>query len=436
MTAQIFRPTTLALLLLAASSVSAAGFIEDSSTSLRYSQFYWNEQAYGPPHSKRDEWVQGTQFSFRSGYFADTLGFDFSYGLANDLYIGDDANSLGNLQADQGSIQNPHGLAKPLEAYVKARFGDERQQLKLGAGKKSRALEQYVDSVTRVLPAATLGYDLDYSLAGLAVRLSRIEQSTPRNGNGWGDTLTNFSGEKIDHLDIIGASYRFASGTRLVAEHAEAKDYLESRLLRLEHAIALGDGRRLELAASHGSQRDAGKLFDYAGVRGLYEATDSHHARFVDLGATYRSENWYAGLNWNQVRGDDFDRLFFAQDHGTWNSSGQLFFWFALEDERMVKLRGGFNFASLGLPQLRWDGHYAVSDRAAGMDGFARREWQSFFQYRFDGALKGLQLMWLHTEHRTSGTPDGINRRRTGFGPAAVVDYDADRLYLNYTYEF
>jgi len=432
----LFRLTPLALLLAAAGNAQAAGFLDDSKTSLRYSQFYWNEGTRGAPDAQRDEWVQGAQFSFKSGYFNDLIGFDFGYGLANDLHIGDKANSLGNLVADQRDVQNPHGLGKPLEAYLKTRFADDRQELRFGAGKKARVFEQYVDSVTRVLPAATLGYDLDYRRGPLNLRLSQIEQFTPRNDNGWGDELTNFAGEKIDHLRILGASYALTPNTRLVAEHAEAKDYLESRLLRLEPNIPLDTQRRVELYASHGSQRDAGELFDYAGVPGLYEASDRHHARFVDLGATYRDGNWYAGLNLNQVRGDDFDRLFFAKDHGTWANSGQLFFWYGLEDERMLKLRGGLDFAPFGLPQLRWDGHYAVSDGAAGMDGFARREWQSMFQYRFDGALKGLHLIWLHTEHRTAGTPDGVRRTSTGFGPAAPVDYDADRLYLNYTYDF
>ncbi|MFZ6045162.1 OprD family outer membrane porin [Pseudomonas sp. CR3202] len=416
-------------------STNADGFIDNSITSLRYSQFYWKENNGDGVGPTRDEWVQGAQFSFNSGWFRDVLGLDYSYGLADDLYVGDHATSISNLEPD-GSVQSPHGLAKPIEAYLRGRLQGDAGELVLGGGKKIRRYAQYYDDTSRILPAATLGLDLDYRVDGLNMRYSHIDGFSPRNENGWSDDLTNFRGQAIDKLQLFALGYQLPSNTRLLAEYAESEQYLRAASVKLEQVIDLGAGRSIELYATHGMQQDAGKLFEQEGVPGLYEAESSHDARYVDLSAKYRTADYYAGMTYNKVRGDDFDRLFFSKDHGAWNSSAKLFYFFGLEDEEMFKLLGGSNFSAIGLPQLRLDVHYAFSDHAAGYDGFSRREFQSLLQYNFTGALKGLSLIWLHNEFHTKGQPDGIHRFATSRGPAGIITHNAERFYLSYIYSF
>jgi hypothetical protein len=421
--------------LLLAGSASADGFINDSITSLRYSQFYWKENNGDGVGPTRDEWVQGTQFSFNSGWYRDLLGVDYSYGLADDLRIGDDANSISNLEPDD-SVQSPHGLAKPLEAYLRGRLQGDAGELVVGGGKKVRRYAQYFDDATRILPAGTTGLDADYRIGSLNLRYSRVNQFSPRNENGWGDDLSNFRGEKIDQLQLFALAYRMPFGSNLLAEYSESDNYLRAASIKLEHSFDLGAGRFIDLYATQGMQQDAGDLFDYQGVPGLYEAETSHDARYIDLSAKYRTTNYYAGMTYNKVRGDDFDRLFFSKDHGAWNSSAKLFYFFGVEDEEMFKLVGGTNFSSIGLPQLRLDVHYAFSDHAAGYDGFSRREFQSLLQYSFTGALKGLSLVWLHNEFHTKGQPDGIERTTASRGPAGIITHNAERFYLNYVFRF
>ncbi|WP_242443170.1 OprD family outer membrane porin [Pseudomonas sp. LFM046] len=414
---------------------NADGFIDNSTTSLRYSQFYWKENNGDGVGPTRDEWVQGTQFSFNSGWYRNVLGLDYSYGLADDLNVGDVATSISNLEPD-GSVQSPHGLAKPIEAYLRGRLKGDAGELVLGGGKKIRRYAQYYDDTSRILPAATLGLDLDYRVDGLNLRYSRIQGFSPRNENGWSDDLTNFRGEKIDKLQLFALGYQLPSNTRLLVEYAESDQYLRAASVKLEQGIDLGAGRSIELYATHGIQQDAGDLFEHNGVPGLYAAESSHDARYMDLSAKYRTADYYAGMTYNKVRGDDFDRLFFSKDHGAWNSSAKLFYFFGLEDEEMFKLVGGSNFSTIGLPQLRLDVHYAFSNHAAGYDGFSRREFQSLLQYNFTGPLKGLSLIWLHNEFHTKGQPDGIERTTTSRGPAGIITHNAERLYLNYLYTF
>ncbi|MBZ9780220.1 OprD family porin [Pseudomonas sp. REP124] len=415
--------------------VQAGGFIEDSKTSLRYSQYYWNENDGDGVGPVRDEWVQGAQFTFRSGWYNDMLGVDYSYGLANDLNIGQNATSITNLEARQ-SITDPHGIAKPLEAYLRGKFAAGAGELNVGAGKKIRRYGQYRDDVTRILPAATVGYDLGYRLGTFEARSSRINEFSPRQENGWGNDLTNFSGEKIKDLRLYALTWKAPEGTTLRTEYAESTDYLREALLKAEHTFDLGQARGIDVYATTGTQQDAGKLFDYGGVKGLYEPEQSHDARFMDLSIKYRTGPYYAGFAYNKVWGDDFDRLFFSQDHGTWDSSAKDFYYFGLKNEEMFKLSAGVNFAPLGLPGLVLDTYYARSTHAAGYDNFSRYDFQTVLQYAFQGALKGLSAVWLHDEFETEGTPDGVSRFVASRGPAGIITHDADRFYFSYTYDF
>lgn len=415
--------------------VQAAGFIEDSKTTLRYSQFYWKEnngEGVGP---SRNEWVQAAQLSFNSGWLQDLLGVDLSYGLADDLYVGDNATSISNLEADH-SVQSPHGIAKPIEAYVRGHLVGELGEVYGGAGKKIRRYAQYRDDGTRILPASTIGYDLGYKVKALDLRYSHVNGFSPRNESNWSEDLSNFRGQKIEDLQLFAAAYKLPWGTRLQAEYAESEDYLREAMLKIEHNFQLAEDKSLQLYVTHGMQQDAGKLFEFGGVPGLYDPQISHDARYIDLSAKYRFGAYYIGASYNKVSGDDFDRLFFAKDHGTWDSSAKLFYYFGLKDEEMYKVSSGANFAELGLPQLSLDVYYAMSNHAAGYDGFSRREFQSVLQYSFTGLFKGLNLVWLHDEFHTKGVADGETRFTTSRGPAGIITHNAERFYLNYVYSF
>ncbi|WP_251702198.1 OprD family porin [Metapseudomonas boanensis] len=338
---------------------SADAFIGDSRTSLRYSQFYWKENNGDGVGPTRNEWVQAALFNFNSGWYRDVLGFDYSYGLADDLYVGSEANNISDLEADD-SVQSPHGIAKPVEAYLRGRLAGEGGELQLGAGKKSRRYAQYFDDpISRILPPSTLGLDLDYTLGGLALRFSHINGLSARNESGW-----------VMQCPGVAACRSNTPSRRTPSGWPRSNCSTVSNW---------PPGQYLDLYATQGMQEDAGDRFEYEGVRGLYEAESSHDARYLDLSAKYRTDHFHAGITYNKVRGDDFDRLFFSKDHGTWNSSAKLFYFFGLEEEEMFKLMGGMDFSFFGLPQPRLDTHYAFSDHAAGYDEFSRRSSKAYF---------------------------------------------------------
>ncbi|MCY1390440.1 hypothetical protein D9M71_52590 [compost metagenome] len=364
------------------------------------------------------------------------MGLDYSYGLADALDVGSKATSISNLEAGH-TVQSPHGIAKPVEAYLRGHLAGAGGEVTVGVGKKSRRYALYFDDpISRILPPSTLGADIDYRIAGLNARFSHINGFSARNESGWADDLTNFNGVKIDALRLYALNYTFGDGTRILTEYAESDDYLKEASVKIERSFQLSMNQYLDVYATHGMQQDAGNLFEYNGVPGLYEAQTSHDARYLDLSAKYRIGHVYAGVTYNKVSGDDFDRLFFSADHGTWNSSAKLFYYFGLQDEEMFKLMGGMDFDFIGVPQLRFDSHYAFSNHAAGYDGFSRREFEGVLQYNFTGALKGLGVAWLYNQFHTEGTPDQVTRFTASRGPAGIITHNSNRFYLSYIYNF
>lgn len=414
---------------------TANDFFEQSDSSIRYAQYYWNEDpddGFGPT---RDEWVHAFQATFKSGYYGDIVGLDVSAALASDLAIGSDANYITNLSPDS-SVQDPHGIGKLTEAYLRIQpLGADNAGLKLGVGKKVRSRLQYTDDTSRILPSSTTGMDIDYAFDQGSIYLTQIEGFSPRNTSASSNKLTNLNGEEIDHLIIMGAQLNLPANFNIGLEYAESKDYLKSSLFNLNHSYTFDSKNKLILGFKYGNKKDAGDLFEYSGA-GPYPADNNYDASFYELVGKYSHGAYYLGGSLTKVTGDDYDRVFFAEDYGTWSSTAANFYWFGLEDEQMLKLSGGMSFAGFGLPQLRWDAHYAISDDAAGYDDFKRRELQSVLQYHFDGPLKGLHLAWLHAEHNTEGTPDGVRRTALKISPAGIITHHADRLYLNYSIKF
>lgn len=420
---------------LSPSLVFAEGFTEDSQTQLQYRQYYWNEDPGSGVGPTRDEWVHALRLDYTSGFYRDIIGLDLGFGVADALAVGSEANNVSNLSAD-GDLQDPDAIVKPTTAYLKMRFGDEGNRLRLGWGKKVRDYHLYADDTTRILPAASIGFDAAYDYRNLSLYAARIERFSPRDESGWGDDLSTFDGQAIDSVDLAGVDYILPGELKAEAEYLSARDYLDAAFLRLSRDFAITPDSTLAVALAHGNQRDGGALFEEQGVPGLYPADDEHDSRYNELSLTWRQDGNYLGVAYSKVLGDHFDRVLFDRDYGTWESVADNFYRFGLGGEAMWKISAGLDLAKLGLEGLRWDGHYAHSDKADGYTGFSRREFLSMLQYRFPGPLDGLSLAWLHVNFETQGEPRPGSDKQLNLGPAGFITHDVDRLYLTYSYDF
>lgn len=432
------RPTLAGAALLFSLSpalVYANDFTEASETQLQYRQYYWNEDPGSGVGPTRDEWVHALRLDVTSGFYRDIIGLDLGFGVADALAIGSEANNVSNLSTDD-DLQTPDAIAKPTTAYLKLRFGNEGNRLRLGWGKKVRDYRLYADNTTRILPAASIGFDAAYDYRDLSLYAARIERFSPRDESGWGDELRTFDDQAIDSVDLAGLRYVLPGELKAEAEYLSAKDYLDEAFLRLSRDFAITPDSHLAVALAHGNQRDGGELFEEQGVPGVYPADREHDSRFNELSLTWRQSTGYLGLAYSKVLGDNFDRVLFDRDYGTWDSAADNFYRFGLGGEAMWKVSAGLDLATLGLEGLRWDGHYAHSDEADGYTGFSRREFLSMLQYRFPGALEGLSLAWLHVNFETEGEPRPGSDTQRNLGPAGFITHDVDRFYLTYTYAF
>jgi hypothetical protein len=105
-------------------------------------------------------------------------------------------------------------------------------------------------------------------------------------------------------------------------------------------------------------------------------------------------------------------------DHGTWETSGNSWSRFGLEDEKVVTAALGINFSEYAMPGLNWDLKAMHSGDARGYDNFSRNEYSSLLRYGFQNQLKGLSLIWYALDHQASGEIDGIERTVDVVGPA------------------
>lgn len=404
-------------------------------TSFRYSQYYWNEHDGGGTGPNRNEWIQGLQFNRSKDLIGKKVILDFSYGIADSLYVGDSADSVTNLPTHK-NVRHPGGLAKPLALFVRSEWKNSLGDFTVGGGKTIRSYAQYADDVTRILPSGSIGFDSAFKSGAFATRYSQIQAFSPRDENGWGESLTNFSGKKISHLDLYALSFNLMQETPVKIEYSEAQNYLRSGSIKISNSINTDSNSTYETYATYGFQQDAGSLFEHEGVPGRYEPEQSHDARYLDLSFRFKAPDFHVGASYNKVMRDDFDRTFFKTDYGSWNSSAKLLYFFGLRDEEMFKITAGMNFAKLHLPNLRWDAHYATSDHAHGYNGFSRREFQSLIQYQFRGVFNGLSLAWLYNRFHTEATPSFSERSQISLGPAGIIAHHANRVYLSYTYTF
>ncbi|GGO79336.1 hypothetical protein GCM10011348_13360 [Marinobacterium nitratireducens] len=433
----IFSGTVAAAPLGSVVQDSASAVIEslvtDSKFKLRYSQFYWKESGEaGYAGNDRDEWVHALRADYSSGYLFDFIGFDYSFGMADDLYIGDNISNTSNLKYNPADPTHPDGLAGTTQAFLKAKVGDEKIGLDMSLGQKQRHRMLLQDSQSRILPSGTVGYDLDAHVGSLKFYYTEIDKQSPRDDDYWGRNLTNFLGQQIDSVQVYGANYSFDNGLYLAAEQAVAEDYLKRQVAKAQYKMPVAEGNlKLELLGAR--EQDDGDLFEYDGINGFLPETDDHDARYWEAGITYSRDGYYVGLLHSKITGADFNRPLFSRDYGATYRGTDLFYAFSLEDEAMWKLKAGTDFARWGLPGMRWDMHLAYSDGAEGFDGFRRYEAQSVLQYRFSGELDGLSLAWLSVTHDTEGTPDGVNRTFSGYN---ITQHDANRIYVNYDIKF
>ncbi|OQX33674.1 MAG: hypothetical protein B0D91_13870 [Oceanospirillales bacterium LUC14_002_19_P2] len=437
---KMLKKSALSVAVAAALGATAAqadnSFVDDSSLSVTYKNYYWeSDQA---DSNAREDWVHALVADYQSGYYADIIGFDIQTGFANDINTKTENLAWGPSNLPSGESGKTNDIAGFQQAFLKAKFGDDDVNLHATYGVKKRGLETYGDCGSRILNSSSYGADLAASVYGVDLYATRITAASARNASAFKNDLENPEGNDIDNITIFGAAYDF-NGLGLVVEQANSKDYLKKSFAKVSYSFDLADNMSVDLDARYGKVKENGDLFledvqDYdANPDGdpVYQHADGYKSAYTNLNATLNFGNAYVGLSYNKTKDGDYVNSLYDGDHGTYNSSLDQWEGFNYEDEKAYMFSVGYDFSD-HVPGLSVDAWYINGEDAKGFDDFKQKELGAYVNYDFSGKLEGLSLAWYHSAYRTSGTSTDATRDNT---LGAMYDADVNRIYLTYTYE-
>lgn len=438
------------LALLVSGQARATLFTEGDELTLTYKNVYFNESADAIDQriwgAERDEWVHALFADYKSGYLGDWLQLEFGLAGVEDIHIGSRADNVTNLPgATAANGFKPDTLFGTQTAYISTRYRGEGFSLHAGAGKKARQSAIYQDSLARIQPATSVGFDLAADLGALRLYYTELYKMSQRDADNWGESLRTYSGARVDALRYYGGDYDFGNGLKLALAQAESESYIKERKARISYLHPLAHRHALQLQATYGTMQDNGGLYERNGVAlGTINGEDYAlaeagplDARYYELSAGYRWPDYSLTLNYSRVTGGDWNHNLVANEFRLWDTSSQYaWIWYGLEDEAALSLLGSADFTPLGLPGLSWNGGVWYSDQARGYTGFERYELTNMLSYRFSGALEGLSLSWLNSYHRSQGELDQVTRTAHPVGPAMLERKDVNRLYLTWTRVF
>ncbi|CAD5109155.1 OprD family porin [Zestomonas carbonaria] len=391
--------------------LAGEGFLEGSSASLQLRNFYMNrDYRDGDGVSRNEEWAQGFQLDYRSGYTQGTLGLGVDLGGRLGLKLDSGAGRSGTGLLPTGDSGHPADDYSRLDPTLKARLA--RSEFRLGA--LVPRLPTLQPNQSRLFPQTFHGGLLSsQELDGLTFTLARLDDVSQRNEGGRSDLeLFNrnkrfTSGLRAGHLDLVGLDWQARPGWTLSYHLGELEDVYRQHFLGLRGQIPVGEDR-LELDLRLFDSSDAGtgwaRRIDNRALGGLF---------------TYRRHDGHAlGLGLQRMNGDSAFPYVQGADaylvnFGQYND-------FAERGERSWQLRYDYDFVALGVPGLSlmaryfkgWDG------RLGG--GQAVDEWERDTDIRYvvqSGPLKNLGLTWRNAVYRTS---EGR-------------DVDENRLILSYS---
>ena len=431
---------------LLAQQAGAAGFIEDSKATLKLRNFYINTdnrdsgtKAAGA-QNKLEEWGQGFQLDYTSGFTQGTVGFGIDaiglLGVRLDSGGGTNgrsANSYGGTVFPSKSNGDAVNEFSSLGLTAKAKIS--QTELRYGTLMPKLPVISYNDG--RLLPQTFEGGQItsnefkDLTLIG-----GQIEHVKGRNSS------------NNEQMSIGGASARTANSNKFIyagADYKVTKDLLlqyyygnldkfyKQNFLGLVHNWSIGPGV-LKTDLRYFNSRDDGKnAYDPA-----YFSNGDYSSSVNGKGKV--SNNLYSGLFLYTVEGHTFGGGYQVSNGSSdfpWLNQGDGSSNYTITDmqiqkfgragERTWQARYSYDFAKVGVPGLTAGAVYLRGDNIDTYSGGKQTsngasEWERDITVAYvvqEGPLKNLGLMWKNAMWRN----DIANQR----------DQDENRLIVSYS---
>ena len=432
---------------LLAQQASAAGFIEDSKATLKLRNFYINNDNRdsgtkdAKAQSKAEEWGQGFQLDFTSGFTQGTVGF------------GIDAIGLLGVRLDSGGGTNGRsGNSYGGTVFPSKSNGDavnDFSSLGLTAKAKISQTELRYGTLMPKLPVISYndGRLLPQTFEGGQITSNEFKDVTLIGGQIEHVKGRNSSSE--EQMSIGGASARTANSNKFLYGGVDYKvntdlllqyyygnleEFYKQHFLGLVHNWSIGPGV-LKTDLRYFNSSDDGKN----GYDPAYYSSGSYHTQASGKGKV--DNNLISGLLLYTVEGHTFgggyqvsngssDFPFLNQGDGAsaYIPTDMQISKFARAGERTWQARYSYDFAKVGVPGLTAGAVYLRGDN---IDTYNSKnvqtsngssEWERDITVAYviqEGTLKNLGFMWKNAMWRND--------------IAGLRDQDENRLIVSYS---
>ncbi|MFD3301872.1 OprD family porin [Aquipseudomonas alcaligenes] len=420
--------------------VYAAGFIEDSKATIGLRNFYINQDTRNQDANTQEEWGQGFQFNYISGYTEGTVGF------------GVDALGLLGVKLDSGKGRhyNPDsskygGTVFPTDENGRA--VDDFSSLGLTGKVRLSKTEARIGTLQPKLPVVTFndGRLLPQTFEGGQVTSAEIDNLTLIGGqleHAKGRNSSNDEGLSIAGANNAetgqfsnkfyygGADYKISKDLLAQYYYGNLDDFYKQHFLGLTHNWTIGPGAlktdlRYFHSSSDGKNSSAEGRADGYRSSGYWAAGDSDRGE-VDNNTwsalfTYSLGGHALSAGYQQVEGDsNFPFLNQGDGATAYLITDRQIGKFLSAGERTWLAEYAYDFTKVGVPGLKATVTYLSGDNIDSADG-DQKEWERDLRLDYvlqDGALKGLGFSW---------------RNATLRGNTSAADQDENRLIVSYT---
>jgi hypothetical protein len=434
-----------------AQQAGAAGFIEDSKATLGLRNFYINTDnrdhdaaTASGVQSKNEEWGQGFDLRFTSGYTQGTVGFGIdAIGLLG-VRLDSGGGTNGATSTSYGgtvfpSKSNGEAVDNFSSLGLTAKAKISQTELKLGTLQPK--LPVIVTNDGRLLPQTFQGGQITTNeIKDLTLVGGQIEHAKGRNSSNneelsiAGANAHTASGRDSNKFIYGGGDYKITKDLTAQYYYGNLEDFYKQHFLGLVHNWAIGPGvlksdfryfnSRDDGANGHDSSYfTTGNDTGFANGRGkvdnnLYSGLFLYSVAGHTFGGGYQASNGNSDFPWlNQGDGSS-----------AYLTTDSQIAKFARAGERTWQARYSYDFAKVGVPGLTAGVVYLRGDnidtvgsngRENGSDG---SEWERDLTVGYvvqEGTLKNLGVMWKNATWRND-----IPGQR---------DQDENRLIVSYS---
>lgn len=431
-------PLAIALGLIA-QQAGAAGFVEDSKATLGLRNFYINQDTRNQDANTQEEWGQGFQFNYTSGYTEGTVG------------VGVDALGLLGVKLDSGKGRHYNPDSKKYSGTVFPTDSDGRaedQFSSLGLTGKLRfsktearlgTLQPKLPVVTfndgRLLPQTFEGGQITSSeidnltLIGGQLEHAKGRSSSSNEGLSIGGSNNAKTGQFSNQFRFAGGDYKIGKDLLAQYYYGNLEDFYQQHFLGLTHNWAIGPGAlksdlRYFHSSSDGKNGNAAGRADGYKSSGYWEAGDANRGE-VDNDTwsalfTYTLGSHALSAGYQQVEGDSAFPFLNQGDGATaYLITDRQIGKFLSSGERTWLAEYAYDFSKVGVPGLKAVATYLSGDNIQAAGG-EQKEWERDFRLDYalqDGPLKGLAFSWRNASLRGN----------------AAADQDESRLIVSYS---